>query len=101
MDAIDSVPELCQRLILSAFQRCRVCDELCRLSVVLNGSRLCSPAVTRFSILGTNIACSSKEFNDLKFAGGVYEKWGGMLSLRTTGVFHPWMTSVLRQFYAL
>ncbi|KAK4780795.1 hypothetical protein SAY87_016901 [Trapa incisa] len=49
MNAVDSVPELCQRLISSAFQRCRVSEELCRLSVVLNGSRFCSPAVTRIS----------------------------------------------------
>ncbi|PKI62760.1 hypothetical protein CRG98_016859 [Punica granatum] len=76
MDAVDSVQKLCHRLISSAFQRCRVSEQLCRLSVALNGSRLRDPAVTLISISDTGVACSLGEFQDLKLQGGLSEKLG-------------------------
>ncbi|XP_030545067.1 type 2 DNA topoisomerase 6 subunit B-like isoform X6 [Rhodamnia argentea] len=59
MDSVRTIPDLCHRLISFAFQRCRVSDDLCRISVALVGSLLAGSPVVRIS--------------------------NGMLAVRTTG----------------
>ncbi|KAK2636503.1 hypothetical protein Ddye_031295 [Dipteronia dyeriana] len=80
---VSSVQKLCIHLISAAFQRCRVSDDLCRLSVVL---RCCSsapdPSIVRISISDTGIGSSLEEFQDLKFSREIIdaEKWGKCIS---------------------
>ncbi|XP_030545066.1 type 2 DNA topoisomerase 6 subunit B-like isoform X5 [Rhodamnia argentea] len=49
MDSVRTIPDLCHRLISFAFQRCRVSDDLCRISVALVGSLLAGSPVVRIS----------------------------------------------------
>ncbi|KAK4842704.1 hypothetical protein QYF36_026396 [Acer negundo] len=76
---VSSVQKLCIHLISAAFQRCRVSDDLCRLSIVL---RCCSsapdPPIVRISISDTGIGSSLEEFQDLNFGREIIdaEKWG-------------------------
>ncbi|KAK1552518.1 hypothetical protein Q3G72_018636 [Acer saccharum] len=84
---VSSVQKLCIHLISAAFQRCRVSDDLCRLSVVL---RRCpsapDPSIVRISISDTGIGSSLEEFQDLNFGREIIdaEKWDGLLSVKTT-----------------
>ncbi|TXG56283.1 hypothetical protein EZV62_017596 [Acer yangbiense] len=86
---VSSVQKLCIHLISTAFQRCRVSDDLCRLSVVL---RCCSsapdPSIVRISISDTGIGSSLEEFQDLNFGREIIdaEKWDGLLSVKTTSI---------------
>ncbi|KAK3223363.1 hypothetical protein Dsin_010388 [Dipteronia sinensis] len=79
---VSSVQKLCIHLISAAFQRCRVSEDLCRLSVVL---RCCSsapdPSIVRISISDTGIGSSLEEFQDLKFGREIIdaEEWGKCL----------------------
>ncbi|XP_030545062.1 type 2 DNA topoisomerase 6 subunit B-like isoform X2 [Rhodamnia argentea] len=87
MDSVRTIPDLCHRLISFAFQRCRVSDDLCRISVALVGSLLAGSPVVRISISDTGAASCLEEFQDLRVTDeGIFaEKWDGMLAVRTTG----------------
>ncbi|XP_060669667.1 type 2 DNA topoisomerase 6 subunit B-like [Ziziphus jujuba] len=85
-----SARELCLYLISSAFQRCRLSDDLCRLSVILKQS---SPAsdhpVVQISISDTGIGSCLDDFRTLKFSGesvGNDEQWDGVISVTNTSV---------------
>ncbi|KAJ4829094.1 hypothetical protein Tsubulata_029424 [Turnera subulata] len=84
---VSSVPNLCLQLISCSFQRCRLSDDLCRLSVVLRSSPPPNPVV-RISISDTGTGSSLEEFQDLKcprVATGA-ENWDGLLSVKTTSI---------------
>ncbi|KAL5759829.1 hypothetical protein ACOSQ2_018667 [Xanthoceras sorbifolium] len=85
---ISSVQKLCIHLISVAFQRCRVSEDLCRLSVVLRCSSAPDPSIVRISISDTGTGSSLEEFQDLKFGREVIDakKWDGLLSVRTTSI---------------
>ncbi|TYI22432.1 hypothetical protein ES332_A06G103200v1 [Gossypium tomentosum] len=81
---ISSVQKLCIDLISSAVQRCRLSEDLCRLSVVLKSS----PPIIRVSISDTGTGSCLEEFQDLKCnrEGIGTEKWDGLLSIKTTSI---------------
>ncbi|KAK9191878.1 hypothetical protein WN943_020494 [Citrus x changshan-huyou] len=87
---VSSVQRLCLHLISVAFQRCRVSEDLCRLSVVLKRSSDSDPSTVRVSISDTGIGTSLEEFQGLKFSREVFdaEKWDGVLNVQTTSKFH-------------
>ncbi|VVA94058.1 unnamed protein product [Arabis nemorensis] len=80
------VPKLLLQLISSAFQRCRLAEDLCRLSVLLDLSTDNDPPITPISIADTGIGCNLEEFQDLmcprQFNGA--NIWDGLLSVKTT-----------------
>ncbi|XP_057948999.1 type 2 DNA topoisomerase 6 subunit B-like isoform X2 [Malania oleifera] len=80
---VSSVPKLCQRLISSAIQRCRISDDFCRLSVVLKRSPL-----VRISISDTGVGSCLEDFQDWKFTMDSVsaEKWDGVISVTTTSI---------------
>ncbi|OMO80168.1 hypothetical protein COLO4_24191 [Corchorus olitorius] len=84
---VSSVQKLCIHLISSAFQRCRLSEDLCRLSVVLKSLPATTPMV-RVSISDTGIGSCLEEFQDLKYTreGIGTEKWDGLLSVKTTAI---------------
>ncbi|KAK6281563.1 hypothetical protein POUND7_015388 [Theobroma cacao] len=73
---VSSIQKLCTHLISSAFQRCRLSKDLCRLSVVLESSP--TTPMIRVSISDTGIGSCLEEFQDLKYTreGIGTEKWG-------------------------
>ncbi|GAY36348.1 hypothetical protein CUMW_021570 [Citrus unshiu] len=81
---VSSVQRLCLHLISVAFQRCRVSEDLCRLSVVLKRSSDSDPSTVRVSISDTGIGTSLEEFQGLKFSREVFdaEKWALLTSFR-------------------
>ncbi|KAH7511060.1 hypothetical protein FEM48_ZijujUnG0051300 [Ziziphus jujuba var. spinosa] len=85
-----SARELCLYLISSAFQRCRLSDGLCRLSVILKQSSPTSDhPVVQISISDTGIGSCLDDFRTLKFSGesiGNDEQWDGVISVTTTSV---------------
>ncbi|XP_021895823.1 type 2 DNA topoisomerase 6 subunit B-like isoform X2 [Carica papaya] len=85
---VSSIERLCLHLISSAFQRCRLSENLCRLSVVLNCSSASDPSLIRISISDTGSGICLEEFNDLTCTKevGVAEKWDGLLSIQTTSI---------------
>ncbi|XP_024042200.1 type 2 DNA topoisomerase 6 subunit B-like [Citrus clementina] len=85
---VSSVQRLCLHLISAAFQRCRVSEDLCRLSVVLKRSSDSDPSTVRVSISDTGIGTSLEEFQGLKFSREVFdaEKWDGVLNVQTTNI---------------
>ncbi|KAK8509207.1 hypothetical protein V6N13_062263 [Hibiscus sabdariffa] len=84
---ISSVQKLCIHLISSAYQRCRLSEDLCRLSVVLESTQ--ATPIIRVSISDTGTGSCLEEFQDLKYnrEGIGTEKWDGLLSIKTTGKF--------------
>ncbi|KAH0903576.1 hypothetical protein HID58_043079 [Brassica napus] len=86
MEISDPVPKLLLQLISSAFQRCRLAEDLCRLSLLLHQSAGNDPPITSISISDTGIGCSLVEFQDLRcpreFNGA--KIWDGLLSVKTT-----------------
>ncbi|CAL5396122.1 unnamed protein product [Camellia sinensis] len=92
---VSSVHQLCQKLISSAIQRCRMSDHLCRLSVFLKSSPPSDPPLVRIS--DTGVGSCLEEFQCLKYAMDPEsaEKWvraalscitDGVISLTTTGI---------------
>ncbi|XP_057769048.1 type 2 DNA topoisomerase 6 subunit B-like isoform X2 [Salvia miltiorrhiza] len=81
MDA-NSVEDLLKLLISSAFRRCRMLDDLCRLSVFLRPRR---PSVL-ISVSDTGTGSILEEFSELKFENNTIlsGKWDGVLSIMTT-----------------
>ncbi|KAL1221070.1 Type 2 DNA topoisomerase 6 subunit B-like [Cardamine amara subsp. amara] len=86
MEIIAPVPKLLLQLISSAFQRCRLAEDLCRLSILLDQSTDKDSLITCISISDTGIGCNLEEFQDLKCPrefNGV-KIWDGLLSIKTT-----------------
>ncbi|CAN8244963.1 unnamed protein product [Cochlearia groenlandica] len=89
MEINDSSIKLLLQLISSAFQRCRLSEDLCRLSVLLllhNQSTESDSPITSISIADTGLGCNLEEFRDLmcfrEFNGA--KIWDGLLSVKTT-----------------
>ncbi|XP_077244138.1 type 2 DNA topoisomerase 6 subunit B-like isoform X2 [Tasmannia lanceolata] len=75
---ISSARKLCQNLIAFSIQRCRISENLCRLSVVLQSFPDLDPAVVRVAISDTGAGSSLAEFQDMGYAGNHVsaENWG-------------------------
>ncbi|KDP26599.1 hypothetical protein JCGZ_17757 [Jatropha curcas] len=86
MAVSSSVSELCIQLISSAFQRCRVSDDICRLSVLLKSSPASDLPIIQISISDTGIGSSLEEFQNLRCRMEAInaEIWDGLLSVTTT-----------------
>ncbi|KAF8079487.1 hypothetical protein N665_1024s0014 [Sinapis alba] len=87
MEISHPVPKLLLQLISSAFQRCRLAEDLCRLSLLLHHQSTDNdPPITSISIADTGIGCNLVEFEDLRcprdFNGA--KIWDGLLSVKTT-----------------
>ncbi|TKY69864.1 hypothetical protein E2542_SST06147 [Spatholobus suberectus] len=79
-----SAQKLCLHLISSAYQRCRLSEQICTLAVILTRSSSSHPSL-RISISDTGIGSCLEEFQDLRFSStNVADNWDGMLSLKTT-----------------
>ncbi|AEE33690.1 hypothetical protein AT1G60460 [Arabidopsis thaliana] len=70
----------------SFFYKCRLAEDLCRLSVLLDQSTERDPPITCISIADTGIGCNLEEFQNLRcpreFNGA--KIWDGLLSVKTT-----------------
>ncbi|RDX72020.1 Type 2 DNA topoisomerase 6 subunit B-like protein, partial [Mucuna pruriens] len=77
-------------LISSAYQRCRLSEQICRLAVILTRSSSSHPSLRISSkkmlpISDTGIGSSLEEFQGWRFSSTVVaDSWDGMLSLKTT-----------------
>ncbi|KAI9386555.1 hypothetical protein POPTR_010G041900v4 [Populus trichocarpa] len=81
---ISSTSNLCLHLISCAFQRCRLSQQLCRLSAVLKSP---SPSILQISISDTGIGSCLEEFQDLNCSSIISaEFWDGILSVKTTAI---------------
>ncbi|KAL9353270.1 hypothetical protein Peur_055950 [Populus x canadensis] len=81
---ISSTSKLCLHLISCAFQRCRLSQQLCRLSAVLKSP---SPSILQISISDTGIGSCLEEFQDLNCSSIISaEFWDGILSVKTTAI---------------
>ncbi|CAL5188991.1 unnamed protein product [Lathyrus oleraceus] len=81
-----SVQKLCFHLISSAYQRCRLSEQICRLSVGLTCSSSLDPSL-KISISDTGIGSSLEEFQEMSVSfTNVADNWDGMLSIKTTGI---------------
>ncbi|XP_023643480.1 type 2 DNA topoisomerase 6 subunit B-like [Capsella rubella] len=88
MEITAVAPKFLLQLISSAFQRCRLSEDLCRLSVLLlhDQSTDKDPSITSVSISDTGIGCNLEQFQDLRCPrefNGV-KIWDGLLSVKTT-----------------
>ncbi|KAL7149654.1 hypothetical protein ABFS83_05G055300 [Erythranthe nasuta] len=81
---VNSVEDLCKFLISCAFRRCRIVDELCRLSVSLKPA----PPLVRISVSDTGIGRTLEEFQQLKYQNNpiLDGKWDGILCIATTSI---------------
>ncbi|XP_058772297.1 type 2 DNA topoisomerase 6 subunit B-like [Vicia villosa] len=81
-----SVQKLCLHLISSAYQRCRLSEQICRLSVGLTCSSSSDHSL-KISISDTGIGSSLEEFQEMRVSfTNVADNWDGMLSIKTTGI---------------
>ncbi|CAI8587589.1 unnamed protein product [Vicia faba] len=81
-----SVQKLCLHLISSAYQRCRLSEQICRLSVGLTCSSSSDPSL-KISISDTGLGSSLVEFQEMRFSfANVADNWDGMLSIKTTSI---------------
>ncbi|XP_051127184.1 type 2 DNA topoisomerase 6 subunit B-like isoform X2 [Andrographis paniculata] len=71
---MDSVESLCKFLIYCALRRCRLLDDVCRLSVSLTPA----PPLVRFSVSDTGIGSTLEEFQTFKCSNNPFfmNKWG-------------------------
>lgn len=81
-----SSQKLCLHLISSAYHRCRLSEQICRLSIVLTRSSSSNPSL-RISISDTGIGSSLEEFQNLRVSfTNAADNWDGMLSIKTTSI---------------
>ncbi|KAK1298594.1 hypothetical protein QJS10_CPB14g00106 [Acorus calamus] len=80
------VRKICENLIACAIQRCRLSDNLCRLSIALKCLYESDPPSVFISISDTGAGSSLAEFRELDCWSDhdCAEKWDGMLSITTT-----------------
>ncbi|KAL0718711.1 hypothetical protein Bca4012_068034 [Brassica carinata] len=89
MEITDPVPKLLLQLISSAFQRCRLAEDLCRLSLLLlhhHSTDNDDSPITTISVSDTGIGCNLVEFQDLRCPRELNgaKIWDGLLSVKTT-----------------
>ncbi|KAH0662499.1 hypothetical protein KY284_027430 [Solanum tuberosum] len=85
---ISSVKMLYKHLIFCAVQRCRMSDDLCRLSVKLTSfSRFALPLVG-ISVSDTGVGSKPEDYQYLKYRNDptLANQWDGMISLATTSI---------------
>ncbi|XP_071928531.1 type 2 DNA topoisomerase 6 subunit B-like [Coffea arabica] len=85
---VSSVQNLCKHLIFCAIQRCRMSDELCRISIVLKLCPEFNPPLVRISVSDTGVGCNLKEFEALRYATNPISasKFDGVITITTTGI---------------
>ncbi|KAE9613378.1 putative Type 2 DNA topoisomerase 6 subunit B-like protein [Lupinus albus] len=72
-----SVQNLCLHLISSAYQRCRLSEHICRISIILARSSSSLPSSLRISISDTGIGSCLEEYQYLKLSSTVVaDNWG-------------------------
>lgn len=83
-----SIHELCRYFMYLAIQRCRLLDDLCRLSVFLKSSPLSNPPFVRISISDTGVGSCLEEFLDIKISRDLIldETWDGVILVATTNI---------------
>nr|XP_017235109.1 PREDICTED: type 2 DNA topoisomerase 6 subunit B-like isoform X1 [Daucus carota subsp. sativus] len=83
-----SIHELCRYFMYLAIQRCRLLDDLCRLSVSLKSSPLSDPPFVRISISDTGVGSCLEEFLNIKISQDLFldETWDGVISVATTNI---------------
>ncbi|PON46134.1 hypothetical protein PanWU01x14_253570 [Parasponia andersonii] len=89
MNIIISPQQLSLHLISSAFQRCRLSEDLCKLSLTLRESTPSDLPNLQISVSDTGIGSSLEEFLDLKLsmeAFGAHQEWDGLLIVTTTSI---------------
>ncbi|KAL6520061.1 hypothetical protein OROHE_017204 [Orobanche hederae] len=81
---VNSVEQLCTILISCAFQRCRMLDDLCRLSVSVKPA----PPLLGISVSDTGVGSTLEEFQVLKYENDPIwaSKWDGVLFIATTSI---------------
>ncbi|CBI28546.3 unnamed protein product, partial [Vitis vinifera] len=82
------ISNLSLQLISSAIQRCRMSEDLCRLSVVLKRSPVSDPPILGISISDTGVGSCLEEFKDLRYSRdwASFEKWVLLFILEITGI---------------
>ncbi|KAJ8557849.1 hypothetical protein K7X08_004615 [Anisodus acutangulus] len=86
---ISSVKMLYRHLIFFAVQRCRMSDDLCRLTVKLTSfSHRFGLPLVRISVSDTGVGSKLEEYQYLKYRDDLVlaNQWDGMISLATTSV---------------
>ncbi|KAL2347325.1 hypothetical protein Fmac_001325 [Flemingia macrophylla] len=79
--------KLCLHLISSAYQRCRLSEQICRLAVILTRSSSSDPALRISKVSDTGIGSCLDEFQDMRFSSmDIADNWDGILSLKTTSI---------------
>ncbi|KAJ8623118.1 hypothetical protein MRB53_031647 [Persea americana] len=86
--AISSARKLCQNLIALSIQRCRISNNLCRLSIVLKSPTEFNPPLLRVTISDTGAGSSLAEFKCMDWTSSQVsaETWDGVLSITTTSI---------------
>ncbi|CAA0833852.1 Unknown protein [Striga hermonthica] len=81
---VNSLDQLCKFLISTAFRRCRMLDDPCRLSIALTPA----PPLLRISVSDTGIGSTLEEFQVLKYQNDSIcgSKWGGVLCIASTSI---------------
>ncbi|KAL5723808.1 hypothetical protein ACHQM5_007155 [Ranunculus cassubicifolius] len=82
------IHKICQIVIGSAFQRCRVSPNLCRLSILLKSFTNSDLPMLKISVSDTGVGCCLEEFHDMDCAKDNVsaEKWDGVLLVKTTSI---------------
>ncbi|KAF5200147.1 Type 2 dna topoisomerase 6 subunit b-like [Thalictrum thalictroides] len=83
---INFTQKICLILIGSAFQRCRISENLCRLIVSLKCSTDSNRPIVQISISDTGVGSRLEEFQNMDCTrnGDLAEKWDGVLNIKTT-----------------
>nr|XP_009804020.1 PREDICTED: uncharacterized protein LOC104249318 isoform X3 [Nicotiana sylvestris]XP_016511416.1 PREDICTED: uncharacterized protein LOC107828584 isoform X2 [Nicotiana tabacum] len=85
---VSSVQMLYTHLIFCAVQRCRLADDLCRLSVKLTSFSRFGRSLVRISVSDTGVGSKLEEYQYLKYRNDAVltNQWDGMISLATTSI---------------
>nr|XP_016464688.1 PREDICTED: uncharacterized protein LOC107787609 isoform X1 [Nicotiana tabacum] len=85
---VSSVQMLYTHLIFCAVQRCRLADDLCRLSIKLTSSSRFGCPLVRISVSDTGVGSKLEEYQCLKYRNDAVltNQWDGMISLATTSI---------------
>ncbi|XP_055829297.1 type 2 DNA topoisomerase 6 subunit B-like [Solanum dulcamara] len=85
---ISSVKMLYKHLIFCAVQRCRMSDDLCRLTVKLTSSSRFRLPIVRISVSDTGVGSKPEDYQYLKCRNDpiLANQWDGMISLATTSI---------------
>ncbi|OIT38485.1 type 2 dna topoisomerase 6 subunit b-like protein [Nicotiana attenuata] len=86
---VSSVQMLYTHLIFCAVQRCRLADDLCRLSIKLTSFSRFGCPIVRISVSDTGVGSKLEEYQYLKYRNNAVltNQWDGMISLATTSIY--------------